>query len=99
MTKRSSVRLLSFGLLLAGILIIYAITGTVQAAQYRARLESTYRQSLSALAEDLEGIETDLTKSIYANGAATLSDVSRDLSQQANPVSYTHLTLPTKLEV
>ena len=46
MTKRSSVRLLSFGLLLAGILIIYAITGTVQAAQYRARLESTYRQSL-----------------------------------------------------
>lgn len=76
MTKRSSVRLLSFGLLLAGILIIYAITGTVQAAQYRARLESTYRQSLSALAEDLEGIETDLTKSVYANGAATLSDVS-----------------------
>ena len=68
MTKRSSVRLLSFGLLLAGILIIYAITGTVQAAQYRARLESTYRQSLSALAEDLEGIETDLTKSVYANG-------------------------------
>ena len=53
MTKRSSVRLLSFGLLLAGILIIYAITGTVQAAQYRARLESTYRQSLSALAEYL----------------------------------------------
>lgn len=49
-----------------------------------ARLESTYRQSLSALAEDLEGIETDLTKSVYANGAATLSDVSRDLSQQAN---------------
>ena len=84
MTKRSSVRLLSFGLLLAGILIIYAITGTVQAAQYRARLESTDRQSLSALAEDLEGIETDLTKSVYANGAATLSDVSRDLSQQAN---------------
>ena len=41
MTKRSSVRLLSFGLLLAGILIIYAITGTVQAARYRARLEST----------------------------------------------------------
>ena len=42
MTKRSSVRLLSFGLLLAGILIIYAITGTVQAAQYRARLQKEF---------------------------------------------------------
>ncbi len=96
MTKRSSVRLLSFGLLLAGILIIYAITGTVQAAQYRARLESTYRQSLSALAEDLEGIETDLTKSVYANGAATLSDVSRDLSQQANQAKDSLSRLPVE---
>lgn len=96
MTKRSSVRLLSFGLLLAGILIIYAITGTVQAARYRARLESTYRQSLSALAEDLEGIETDLTKSVYANGAATLSDVSRDLSQQANQAKDSLSRLPVE---
>lgn len=96
MTKRSSVRLLSFGVLLVGILVIYAITGAVQAAQYRARLESTYRQSLSALAEDLEGIETDLTKSVYANGAATLSDVSRDLSQQANQAKDSLSRLPVE---
>lgn len=70
--------------------------GTVQAAQYRARLESTYRQSLSALAEDLEGIETDLTKSVYANGAATLSDVSRDLSQQANQAKDSLSRLPVE---
>lgn len=84
MTKRSSVRLLSFGLLLAGILIIYAITGTVQAAQYRARLESTYRQSLSALAEDLEGTykflsqtgdyATYLSKKVYAGEVVTAKE-------------------------
>lgn len=96
MTKRSTVRLLSFSLVLVGILIIFSVTGAVQATQYRARLESTYRQSLSALAEDLEGIETDLTKSVYANGAATLSDVSRDLSQQTNQAKDALSRLPVE---
>lgn len=96
MTKRNTVRLLSFSILLTGILILYAVIGAVQAAHYQARLESTYRQSLSALAENLESIETDLTKSVYANGAATLSQVSRELSDATNQAKDALSRLPVQ---
>ena len=75
MTKRSSVRLLSFGLLLAGILIIYAITGTVQAAQYRARLESKLKEVLANTSIDESRILTEAA--IFADKVAVDEETVR----------------------
>lgn len=94
MTKRSYVRLFSFAFAILAVLAAYGISSAVEASAYQARLESNYRQSLSELSECLSGIETDLTKSVYANSPTTLSEVSRNLYTETNQAKDALSRLP-----
>ena len=94
MIKRNTVRIFSFALTLLVVLITFGIISAMAAQNYRAQLESNYRQSLSELSECLSGIETDLTKSIYANSAVTLTNVSRNLYTETNQAKDALSRLP-----
>lgn len=94
MIKRNTVRIFSFALTLLVVLVAFGISSAMAAQNYRAQLESNYRQSLSELSECLSGIETDLTKSIYANSAMTLTDVSRNLYTETNQAKDALSRLP-----
>lgn len=94
MIKRNSVRIFSFALTILVVLGAFGISSAMAAQNYRAQLESNYRQSLTELSECLSGIETDLTKSIYANSATTLTDVSRNLYTETNQAKDALSRLP-----
>lgn len=94
MTKRGTVRLVSYALTVLAVLAAFGISSAVTAESYQARLESNYRQSLSELSECLSGIETDLTKSVYANSPTTLSEVSRNLYTETNQAKDALSRLP-----
>ncbi len=94
MIKRNTVRIFSFALTILVVLGAFGISSAMAAQSYRAQLESNYRQSLSELSECLSGIETDLTKSIYANSATTLTDVSRNLYTETNQAKDALSRLP-----
>ncbi|MCM1115427.1 MAG: germination protein YpeB [Clostridium sp.] len=79
MTKRSYIRIISFTLAIIVSLGIWAIINMNHANSYKMQLENTYQQSLNELAESLDSIETNLTKSIYSNSDKMLLDISADL--------------------
>lgn len=82
LTKRSYIRMISFGIVALIILMTVAITGNQKAERYQNQLEISYQQSLSELSECLSSIDTDLTKSLYSNSSGEIYDISRDLYAQ-----------------
>jgi len=79
MTKRGYIRMFSFSLAVVAVLAVYAIVNMNTANSYKARLETSYQQSLNELSESLDSIETNLTKSIYSNSDKMLFEISSDL--------------------
>ena len=67
MTKRGYIRLFSYAIAFALLLSSRAIINMTTANSYKAQLELNYQQSLNELSENLDSIETNLTKSIYSN--------------------------------
>lgn len=105
MTKRGYIRVLSFGILLLTVIIAAAVINLTNANAYKAELEATYQQSLSELGENLNSIETNFSKGLYANSAETLTEISSDIfteTQSAKqalsrlPVSQMNLTTTYK---
>ena len=78
MTKRGYIRLFSYALTFTFILAGYAIVNMNTAKSYKLQLENSYQQSLNELSENLDSIETNLTKSIYSNSDKMLLEISRD---------------------
>lgn len=79
MTTRSYVRIFSFVLAAVTVLAGYAIVNMNRANSYKMQLENSYQQSLNELSENLDAIETNLTKSIYSNSDKMLLEISSDL--------------------
>lgn len=79
MTTRSYVRIFSFVLAAVSVLAGYAIINMNHANSYKMQLENSYQQSLNELSENLDAIETNLTKSIYSNSDKMLLEISSDL--------------------
>ncbi|MCC8072506.1 MAG: germination protein YpeB [Clostridiales bacterium] len=79
MTKRGYIRLFSFSVALVCILAAYAVLNMNTANSYKAKLELSYQQSLNELSENLDSIETNLTKSVYSNSDKMLLEISSDL--------------------
>ena len=76
MTKRGYIRLFSYAISFALLLSSRAIINMTTANSYKAQLELNYQQSLNELSENLDSIETNLTKSIYSNSDKMLMDIS-----------------------
>lgn len=96
MTKRGYIRLFSYALTFTLVLTGYAIANMNAANAYKARLENSYQQSLNELSEDLDSIETNLTKSIYSNSDKMLAQISRDLYSECTSAKDALSRLPTE---
>lgn len=79
MTKRGYIRMLSFALALVAVLAGLAGVNMNMATAYKAQLENSYQQSLNELSENLDSIETNLTKSVYSSSDKMLMEISSDL--------------------
>ncbi|MBR4242000.1 MAG: germination protein YpeB [Eubacterium sp.] len=79
MTRRTYIRIISFISFLLFILIATVMINTRLMNEYRNKLEISYQQSLSELGENLNNVNTDLTKSLYSNSDGEIYDISRDL--------------------
>ncbi len=51
MTNRSIIRLFSYAVCIVAVLAAYAVIGNNNSANYKARLEAAYQQSLTELSE------------------------------------------------
>lgn len=96
MTKRSLIRLFSFAVSFALVLAICAITNMNLASTYKAQLENTYQQSLNELSENLDLIETNLTKSIYSSSPEMLGEISKDLYSECSSAKDSLSRLPVE---
>lgn len=96
MTKRGYIRLFSYALTFTFILAGYAIVNMNTANSYKAQLENSYQQSLNELSENLDSIETNLTKSIYSNSDQMLLDISRDLYSECTKAKDALSRLPVE---
>lgn len=96
MTKRGYIRLFSYALTFTLVLAGYAIVNMNTANTYKAQLENSYQQSLNELSENLDSIETNLTKSIYSNSDAMLLEISRDLYSECTKAKDALSRLPVE---
>lgn len=96
MTKRGYVRLFSYALAFTFILAGYAIVNMNTARSYKMQLENSYQQSLNELSENLDSIETNLTKSIYSNSDAMLLEIGRDLYSECTKAKDALSRLPVQ---
>ena len=96
MTKRGYIRLFSYAIAFAAVLSIYAIMNMTTANSYKAQLELNYQQSLNELSENLDSIETNLTKSVYSNSDKMLMDISKDLYAECSQAKDALSRLPVE---
>lgn len=96
MTKRGYIRLFSYALTFTFILAGYAIVNMNTAKSYKLQLENSYQQSLNELSENLDSIETNLTKSIYSNSDKMLLEISRDLYSECTKAKDSLSRLPVQ---
>lgn len=94
MTKRSYIRIFTFSLAIIGILAGYAIINMNNSAAYKMQLENSYQQSLNELSENLDAIETNLTKSVYSNSDKMLLEISSDLFAECGEAKAALSRLP-----
>lgn len=94
MIKRSYVRIISFIITAITVLGGYAIVNMNNANKYKTQLENSYQQSLNELAESLDAIETNLTKSIYSNSDKMFLDISADLYAECTEAKEALSRLP-----
>lgn len=94
MTTRSYVRIFSFVLAAVTVLAGYAIVNMNRANSYKMQLENSYQQSLNELSENLDAIETNLTKSIYSNSDKMLLEISSDLYAECGEAKEALSRLP-----
>lgn len=94
MTKRSYARIISFILAAFGVLLAYAIINMNYANSYRLQLENSYQQSLNELSENLDAVETNLTKSVYSNSDKMLLQISSDLYAECTEAKEALSRLP-----
>ena len=66
------------------------------ANSYKAQLELNYQQSLNELSENLDSIETNLTKSVYSNSDKMLMDISKDLYAECSQAKDALSRLPVE---
>ncbi|MGN1123421.1 MAG: hypothetical protein ACI4RR_03690, partial [Eubacterium sp.] len=96
MTKRGYIRMFSYSMTLVLILAGYALINMNTANLYKAQLENSYQQSLNELSENLDSIETNLTKSIYSNSDKMLLEISSDLYSECTKAKDALSRLPVE---
>ena len=96
MSKRNIIRLFSYAFCIVAVLAAYAVIGNNQSMAYKTRLEAVYQQSLTELAECLDSIETNLTKSGYAATATMMSSLSEDLFSECSTAKNALSNLPVE---
>lgn len=94
MNIRTTVRAASFAICFIIALAAFAIKGNTDSTRYKAKLEATYQASLTELAECLDSIETNLTKSAYATTPNMTATLSRDLYSECNTAKNALSQLP-----
>ena len=94
MTKRGYIRILSFSALLLTVIVCVTAINLTNATNYKRELEATYQQSLSELGENLNSIETNFSKGLYANSAETLTEISSDIFTETQSAKQALARLP-----
>ena len=94
MTKRGFIRTVSYSVTVLVVIMAVATVSLVQRHTYKVQLESTYQQSLAELDECLNSIETNLTKSYYANSAGTLGTIGTDIYTETQSAKQALARLP-----
>lgn len=94
MTKRGFIRTVSYSVTALIIIMAVATVSLIESHTYKVQLESTYQQSLAELDECLNSIETNLTKSYYANSAGTLGNIGTDIYTETESAKQALARLP-----
>lgn len=84
MSKRSLIRITTYMIAAVTALTALTIINTGKMNYYKNQLEVNYRHSLAELGECMDAVNTDLTKSVYANSPEEMRTISRDLFAQCS---------------
>lgn len=83
MNRRKKIKRISFAAVFAVVCIVWGLTATLSAKKYRTEVNVAQQRALMQLCEYLDNIETDLTKSMYAEAGPMLASLSDDLNTRA----------------
>ncbi len=92
--KRNRIRLYSLTIAAFVVSTVFAVTGHIEANNYRRQLESSYLRSLQELSESVAALSTDLNKSIYVSTPNQLTHLSSRMSRQATVAKTALSALP-----
>lgn len=104
--KRTLVRIMSFATAIILVAVVYAYTGMRESQQSRRALEYQYMKSMNDLITHTQNIDTDLSKVMYVNSPALLSQMASKIWREAGfakdivsslPIEYNRLQNTTKL--
>ena len=96
MNRRTYIRIVSFIAVALSILVAYTVINTGNMNTYKQQLEVGYQHSLEELAESLDTVNTDLTKSLYVNSPTEMLSLSRDLYAQCSVAKNAVSRLPAE---
>lgn len=94
MTKRSYIRIVSYIGFMLMIVVISSVMSAANMKSYKTELEVSYQQSLAELAECIDNVDTDITKSLVSNSDGEIYDLSRDLYAQCSTAKNAMSRLP-----
>ncbi len=94
MTLRNKTRLFTFSAAVFFALLAVTAISLAQAKSYREQLEISYQYSLNELAESLESIQTNLSKTVYSGSDEMLADLSSDLYSECTQAKSSLSRLP-----
>lgn len=83
MKRRTKIRAVSFAVVFAVCTLAWGISETVIAKNYERQISNSRQRALTEFTEYLNGMETALTKSMYAKSGKMLGSLTEDLARQS----------------
>lgn len=96
MTRRRTIQVISVTVAAIAILGGTTVSGYLLAGKYRNNLEYSYRRALGDLGDYVAGIETTLTKAVYANTAPQQNGIASKLMRESSGAKASLAVLPLK---
>lgn len=90
-------RIFPLAMLAAALVLAFALIVSLcdQLGEYRETAELNSRRAFSALVESVNGIDTDLSKTVYCSGSAVLIPLTTDICRRAEAAKTALAVLPT----
>ncbi len=95
MKRTTLIRIVTFSAAALTVAVIFAVTGWIKVSEYKRSYELTYRRAFTDLCDSMSKIDSELSKSLYANSGPLLVTLANNISRYSESAKSALSILPT----